>query len=128
MQKGKYLENKCKEYFKKKKIWYHRFYDTTSAGRYLPPQPADFLILHPEPIFVECKETESMLLAFSAFRPFQLKTMRDMNKLGILYRVVVLYKKKLFYTLDSSKILDAIKDGRKSIDFIKEGVKTYFDL
>jgi hypothetical protein len=128
VQKGKYLEKKLKEYCKKKGVYCLRLYDTHSAGQYIPALPADFLLLHPEPMFVECKETESTLLPISSFRPAQLKAMRDMQRLRVYYHVLVSYKKKSFYVLDSGKILDAIKDGRKSIDFIKEGIETHFDL
>lgn len=38
------------------RMTYHRFYDTASAGNYLPEQPGDFLIVYKGvPILLECK-------------------------------------------------------------------------
>lgn len=116
MQKGKYLEKKCRDLFKAQNIWFHRYYDTYSAGRYLPDQPADFQLLLPEPVFIECKETNSLKLPISAFRPSQLKAMRDMKRLKIKYYIVVLYQKRLYGLLNSINILTTIKNKKKSID------------
>ncbi len=116
MEKGKKLEKECQSLFKLKGIFSHRFYDTKSAGNFLPSQPSDFLLLTPKPVLIECKETEKNLLPISNFRPSQLKAMRDMFNLRISYYIVVLNKQKNYYLLDSKDILTAISKNDKSID------------
>jgi penicillin-binding protein-related factor A (putative recombinase) len=122
MEKGKKLEKDCRELFKKKGLWFYRFYDSRSAGRFLPPQPSDYLVLNPVANFIECKETdEEDRLSFSKFRPSQLKAMRDLSKLGINYFVVVSQKRKTdinYMLFDGETIIDLINRGHKSLSFM----------
>jgi hypothetical protein len=119
MLKGKTLESNFKKFCNKKGIYHIRFYDSMSARGFLPPTPADFLVLLPRPVFIECKETNEQSIPFANFRPSQLKAMRDMFNLGIEYYVAVLYKRKQYLLLDSRDILSAINAGKKSINISK---------
>jgi len=111
--KGKKIENECQEHFKDKDIWLHRFYDYRSGVRV--PQPADYLIIKKNPEFIECKETEDFRLDISDFQPSQLKAMKRAKQKKLNYTVIILIKKKFYYSLDSSEILETINNGQKSI-------------
>jgi hypothetical protein len=74
---GKWLEGKIQDALFKwqceRPSFYHRFYDTKSAGFYLPAQPGDFLWLLPErPAFLlEAKSTEKSATLKSLLDPGQ---------------------------------------------------------
>ena len=49
----------------------HRLYDTKSAGKFLPPQPADFIgVLQGVPVLLECKSSDQ----FKSFKECSLKS------------------------------------------------------
>lgn len=67
---GKILEGKVRDalvaYVESSPALFHRFYDTTCAGSYLPAQPGDFMLLVPAradasaaAILLECKSTDA---------------------------------------------------------------------
>jgi len=113
MDKGKKLEADCIKLFKAKEIWYHRFYDSRSAGGFLPPQPSDFLAITDKPFFIECKESEKMTIYASAFRPSQLKTMKEMIKRGINYYIIFLVNKRAYYCLKADDVFEALMEEKK---------------
>jgi len=115
VDRGKFLESKTQAYFKSKGIWLLRLYDTRSAGSYLPASPSDFIIIKNPMEFLECKEMKKNRLDVSDFQPLQLKSMKRAKEQGITYNIIVLVKKKQYYKLDSSEILDTIKNKKKSI-------------
>lgn len=57
------LEKAIEKFLKEKQrtmpLFFHRFYDTRSAGNYLPGQPSDFLVIHNgKTHFIEAKFSE----------------------------------------------------------------------
>lgn len=61
---GEYLQkavqDALKRYCEKNPAVWHRFYDTHSAGRFLPVQPGDFLfVVQGVAHLIECKSTET---------------------------------------------------------------------
>lgn len=74
---GKLLEGKLQtalqDFMTNKPSFYYRFYDTQSAGNYLPAQPGDFLWLIPgvPAILVEAKSTEAHATLKKLVKPEQ---------------------------------------------------------
>lgn len=74
---GKWLEQAVDKALKafqaEKPSFYHRFYDTTSAGGFLPAQPGDYFWLLPNTpaILLEVKSTEKSAPLRSLIKPGQ---------------------------------------------------------
>jgi len=115
MEKGKLLEQKCQKHFKENGFWTHRFYDSRSAGGFLPPQPADFMVIDAKGFtsFIECKESEETTIYAKSFRASQLKTMKEMGERGVNYLVIFLVKKRYYYVVDGRFVLDELTMNKK---------------
>lgn len=63
------VEKYLKERIKKDNLFYQRFFDTKSAGNFLPPQPSDFLVVRTgRAFYIETKFSEvhdSLISCFS---------------------------------------------------------------
>jgi len=75
---------------RKEKLTYERFYDTRSAGNYLPQQKSDFHVCYEgRAVYIECKfseKHESLRGCFSAnVSPEQLASARLVNRAGGKY-------------------------------------------
>lgn len=85
---GKRLEHKVQEalvkYAKSFPSFMYRFYDTRSAGSFLPAQPGDFFLLTPKQCFlIECKSSElgTPLLRMANAKTKTASTQRAKHKL-----------------------------------------------
>jgi len=118
MLKGKKCEAKIKEWMKDAKIYHHRFLDSMSCRGLAPRQPADFWCYYKKKlILIECKETESDILRFTAFRPSQLKAMMEATKYGYSYLVAIMHRKKDVYFINGHMIIMLIESGKKSFKY-----------
>lgn len=137
MLKGKKCEGKIKEWLKECDIYHHRFLDSMSCRGFAPNQPADFWCYYKRKlILIECKETESDKIRFTAFRPSQLKAMMEAVKYGYSYLVVVMHRKKNIYFINGHMLIMLIESGKKSFSYqsygreieSKEKMREYFCL
>ena len=93
----KEIEAFLKERQRRSNLFFHRFYDTRSAGNYLPSQPADFLAIHNgKTFFIEAKFSEvhdSLRATFAnAVRAEQTASARLVKRAGGKY-VFLFYSK-----------------------------------
>ena len=91
------IETFLKERQRHMPFYFHRFYDTLSAGAYLPPQPSDFMVIHNgKAHFIEAKFSEvheSLRSSFAnAVRAEQTASARLVKRAGANY-VFLFYSK-----------------------------------
>lgn len=104
---GRYLEDAVQEELKKiscSHFHFRRLYDTYTAKKGMPPQPADFFLSSQKghcfrAIHLECKTTKSNTLRFDTFS--QLADMKRWAMAGVLGYVLV-----HFYTPDRLFMID----------------------
>lgn len=97
IQHWKELEQETNDYLENRqsteRFFFHRFYDTASAGHYIPPSPSDFLVVaQGQATFLECKFSkvhESLVSCFSRHvRDEQIGYMLLTTRAGARYCVI----------------------------------------